>query len=137
MMISDSIENSFGLTDMTVDKERLAAKFSSEFNVGMTGFYDNEVLGCAGIIMPWRHVGIAWALISQKGREHKFFVHRAVKFYLYQYIQRLQLRRVEANVIADLNVARRWARSLGFREESMMIKYGPNGETYMRYVMFP
>lgn len=118
-----------------MDSETILKRFESNGNVGRSGYCDNELLVCAGIMMPWQGYGISWALLSPNASKHPHFVHKAVLEGLHYFINRFKLRRVEANVNIQEEKARRWATHLGFREESVMPAYGPNGETFIRYVI--
>jgi len=123
------------LGSIGMDFEKLAANFANNGNYGRSGFCNNELLVCAGIMSPWPHTGVAWALLSSKAKHHVHFVHKAVKEGLWYFIHRFKLNRVEANVCDDLTKAKHWVERLGFEEESTMPKYGPHGETFKRYVI--
>lgn len=133
-MIKDEIQAAFGFH---MDSDRIAHNFANNGNVGRSGFCDNKLLVCAGLLVPWHGLGIAWALLSVDAAQHRYFVHKAVVEGLQYFIYRLKLKRIEANVNELLPQAKSWVRHLGFVEESVMPLYGPSGETFIKYVMFP
>ena len=103
-----------------------------------TATVDDQVIGCAGVSLctyaPW---GTAWALLGPLGREYGRGVSRAVAAGLRGIIRDYGLVRVEAEVLADHALGRRWVDWLGFTEEGRMPLRGPNGATMIRYVLFP
>lgn len=105
---------------------------------GYTGRLDDGTLcACAGIVVPWPGLGMAWAVVSPVGTRHPVGVHRAVLWGLHYLARDMGLRRVETTVRADFPRGRRWAQALGFQEESLMPKYGADGSDHLRYVYFP
>jgi hypothetical protein len=44
---------------------------------------------------------------------------------------------VQAGVVAEHGAGRRFVEHLGFTEEGLMPKFGPRGETFAKYVLFP
>ena len=121
--------------DVGLNVPRLARAFANATCVGHSGFYDNALIACGGIMMPWPGYGVAWALLAPAARDHAVFVHRhfykAIKFYLND----LKLRRLEANVCESTPKAIAWIERLGFIEESTMPGYGPQGETFRKFVI--
>jgi hypothetical protein len=115
-------------------EEATVKRFESNNNVGRSGYCNDELLVCAGIMMPWSGYGISWAMLSPNAKRHYHFVHRAVLEGLNYFIAAHRLRRVEANVDARSDDAKHWATHLGFVFESWMPSYGPNGETFIKYV---
>jgi hypothetical protein len=99
----------------------------------------NELVGCAGILIPWQGRGICWAMLDkglpQGPMKDRIGVHRLVRRGLEQIIAEEGLTRVEANVQDDFPLAQAWVLSLGFQPESRMPKY--RGEqTFTHYVRF-
>ncbi len=135
LMLMDDINSTFGMRDVQIDFEKIAANFANNGNYGRSGFCDGELLVSAGIMCPWPGLGVAWAIISGNGRKHNYFVHKAVLEGLQYFSDRLKLRRIEANVCDDIEIAKLWVLHLGFCEESVMPKYGPRGETFRKYVI--
>jgi RimJ/RimL family protein N-acetyltransferase len=102
-----------------------------------SGFVDGQLAGCAGLVVYWTGVAEAWAVIGNVGREHGLFVTRGVKRGLLDLIRMHGLHRVQAKVMAEFEVGKRWIMWLGFHEEAVLTAYGPKRETLIQYVMFP
>lgn len=135
IMLKDDLEAHFGFNGLQLDAERIARNFANNGNVGRSGFCNDQLLVTAGIMMPWSGCGVAWALLSGDAKHHVHFVHRAVLEGLHYFIDRFQLRRVEANVDLNVEPAVRWVLKLGFKAESIMPNYGPKGEVFAKYVI--
>ncbi len=133
VMLAEDPKSIFNGLDL--DFKRIAANFANNGSYGRSGFCNSELLVSAGVMTPWPHYGVAWAILASNAANHPFFVHRAVAEGLWYFIHRLKLQRLEANVCDDLPQAKRWATHLGFYEESIMPKYGPRGETFRKYVI--
>jgi hypothetical protein len=102
-----------------------------------SGFVDDQLAICAGVIIPWQGLGEAWAAFTPVGRQHPLFCHRSVTRILKDIIRYHRLRRLQADVVLEFSDARRWAESIGFHRESLKPLAGPHGETLIGYVMFP
>lgn len=134
IMLVEDPKSTYSMHGINSDPLAVAQLFKKHF--GRSGFCNNELLVCAGVMLPWPGYGVAWALLSSNARKHPWFVHRAVKEGLQYFIKRLGLRRVEANVNEGLPHALKWVLKLGFEEESVMPKYGPRGETFRKFVIY-
>lgn len=102
-----------------------------------TGLIDGKVAACAGVATFWPGMGEAWAVVTELGRQHRREVHRAVKTIFGSIVRDGGYHRIQADVVANFAVGRRWAEHLGFEFESFMRKYGPRGEDYVRYRILP
>lgn len=99
---------------------------------------DGQVAACAGVILfPYPGVGHAWAVIGSAGRRHGLVLTRRVVQGLTRIIGDHRLWRVEAEVVADFALGRRWLEWMGFEEEGLMRRRGPNGLDMRRYALFP
>lgn len=99
-----------------------------------SGFLDDRLIGCAGIATIWRGSGEAWAVLTPSMPK---IAHRVIGVRFNAILQTGLYRRVQANVLQGFALAVRWVERLGFIEESHMPLFGPHGETYIRYVIFP
>jgi hypothetical protein len=102
-----------------------------------SGLLDGELIGSAGVIIPWPGFGVTWAIITDLGRRHPVMIHRTVSRHLRMIIETQRLERVEATVLAGAPSHLRWVEALGFACEATMPAWGPQGETAYRYVLFP
>ena len=116
-----------------------ASKIAMAYREGpaYSGLLDGALLGSAGVLIPWRGLGVAWAVISPLGRQHPVMVHRTVVRALRRIIDEHGLRRVEATVLADTALHARWVEAMGFEREAIMPAWGPEGETAYKYVLYP
>lgn len=100
------------------------------------GFVDGELAAVAGVVLglvPWGGVGEAWAVLTDLGRAHPLFVHRRVVRALKAIIREHNLHRVQATVLEPFTVGATWCEALGMVQEGRMPRYGPEGETMLRY----
>lgn len=93
-------------------------------------------LGCAGLSLMSPGRAVAWALLSPALRTDR----PARRWFKQQVRQRIPIlmgehgvRRLEADVTAG---GLTFVRSLGFAVESVMPLWGPNGETFFKFVRF-
>jgi hypothetical protein len=94
----------------------------------VTAFDGDTILLCGGVIPQFKN-GICWALLSSDAAKHMSALHYATKRFLT--IQNWQ--RLEATVEEGFASGCRWVELLGFKFEGRMPKYGPLGETHLRY----
>ena len=114
-----------------VNEEEVARSYSAR-GVAFTGVVDGEILACAGVVILWPGMGEAWALVTPRIKDHKFFFHRTTLQYLDLIAQENHLDRIQANVQKDFGAGHRWAMSLGFRPEGDMLMFF-GGMTFTRY----
>jgi len=93
-----------------VDKERRGPAF--------TAFCDDRIIGCAGVILTWPGMGIAWAVFSHDIELYPIWVTRMVRHALHDIIRAFKLHRIELVVLADSKRNGAWARALGFNREN-------------------
>lgn len=103
--------------------------------LAFTGVLDGRVLGCAGILPQTQWRAIAWALLGGDIPPRCWpAIHRLVL----RVIDEAHLRgyqRIEATIDPDFDAAIRWARMLGFRDETPggMGGWGPDGKAHHLY----
>jgi len=133
VMLAETIEAARGRM-LDGDKARMARSFDTE-GLARSGFCDNALIVTAGVFTPWTGYGITWALVVPNAQRHARFIHTVVKQGLSEFIFRLKLRRLEANVDESQAQAIKWVEKLGFEEESTMPKFGPQGQTFRKFVI--
>lgn len=101
------------------DRTRIACTEGESF----AAVLDNKAIACGGVVIRWRGVGEAWAVISESMRKHPFTLHKAAVRVLDESIMKHRLHRIQATVTADFGLGCKWLRSLGFEEEGIMKKY--------------
>tara|TARA_R100001377_G_scaffold10829_2_gene5432 strand:+ start:1318 stop:1758 length:441 start_codon:yes stop_codon:yes gene_type:complete len=97
-----------------------------------TAIDNGYLIACAGIIPLWSGVGEAWFLGSERLHEYTKPIIRAVKKDFKRMIEEHNLIRVQAAVRKDWDEAQRFAKFLGFKDEGLMEKFGPDGSDYYR-----
>jgi hypothetical protein len=95
----------------------------------VTVFDGDRIVICGGIAKVTESNGVCWALLSADAGKHMTWLHYAVK----RFITLNPWRRLEATVEENFEDGCRWVKLLGFEFEGRMAKYGPNGETHLRY----
>lgn len=95
-----------------------------------TGFVDERVAICVGMIEIWEGRAELWALIAHDiGAKSMHSLHYTAKAWLAQ----CKYRRVEAHCDAEFGQAHRWLRLLGFEYEGPLAKYTPDGRDCLRF----
>jgi hypothetical protein len=98
---------------------------------------DDQIVGCAGVIIPKEGFGEAWMVLSSLFYKYKKECFKAVQNKLDQIIRKWKLRRVQALVMTDFPEAEHWLRHLGLKNETPegMKRFGPSGEDMYLYAM--
>ena len=114
------------------DAGRKALVENKEMN-GYSLFDQDEVIGIGGIHNIWSHVGEAWLLLGEYAMAKPTSVARHTA-YMFDYLQEeFEYKRIQASIAVTDKKARRFAEWLGFQNEGVMKKYGPDGTDYYRY----
>jgi hypothetical protein len=95
----------------------------------LTVFDGETVIVCGGIIPKFKGHGECWAILSAEAGRHMRWLHYAAK----RFISIEPWSRLEATVEEGFENGCRWVELLGFKFEGRSPKYGPNGETHLRY----
>lgn len=106
------------------------ARALEEAGNGYTAVVDGRAIACAGLVEQWEGRALAWALIAEDAGPHFVRVTRAVR----RALDMAHWRRVEAQVDVTFTAGIRWAEMLGFRAESVMQKFTPEGHDAFMYV---
>ena len=91
-----------------------------------------EVKACIGMLHVWEGRAIVWALIGDVSNWLKF--HRTTKQLLEDYAERLDIIRLELTTEVGFVESERWAQMLGFRFESEMTNFAPDGKSHKMWV---
>lgn len=112
------------------------AEFYARKGPAFTGWYGDKPIACAGIVTFWKGVGEGWALTSPLVAKFPCAFHRGIRKKLDELTTEFCLRRIQVAIPRSHHVSRRWIVKLGFRKESAMPLYGPEGTeaAYVRYV---
>jgi len=94
---------------------------------------DKNIIGSGGFVPIWEGVYEAWLIGSDRLENHVFAVVKTCKAKINTLICEKKATRIQAAVSAQWVEANRFARFLGFQNEGLMRKYGPDKEDYNRY----
>jgi len=108
------------------------AKLLEKSNFSVTVLINDDPVMCSGIIDLWEGCGEGWFIAAKELLDYPVTLSRATKEVLHEEIVKTNYRRVQVNVRADWEVAIRFSKFLGFKEEGLMQKFGPEGADYLR-----
>ena len=132
LTLQPRVEEVFKHVDKDLDKHLKDAQKGCCF----TGFSENKIIGCAGIMPLWNGVGHAWVVMGSDYKNNRIWLHRHIKNMFIKIAIGKEFKRVQANVQAGFKEGVRWIEALGFHRESKLEKYGPAGEDHYMYVRF-
>lgn len=98
-----------------------------------TWMCNNEVAAVGGGIRMWDGVATYWMLTSPLVDQHKLSFHRACKEGLNFLTETFEIHRLEASIAEHHYKSQRWAEALGFKNEGLMMAYGPDRSNHYRY----
>lgn len=102
-----------------------------------TLLYNDVPLVCGGILLYWNGVGEIWLHGSVDVIRHPAAVFRLALRLVKKWKQQFHLHRIQITVDEGFPASARFAEALKFTFESRMERYGPNRETFLRYVLLP
>jgi RimJ/RimL family protein N-acetyltransferase len=94
---------------------------------------DDQVVGCAGVVLLEWGRGEAWTLLSSLFYRYKLTAIRFIKKYLQRIAEDEELKRVQAQVRCDFEAGKRFIEFLGFEREGVLRRFGPNSEDIVMY----
>jgi hypothetical protein len=125
---------------MDIRGEELNSEFNSRALMAVsTGpcvtLMENRIpIAAFGLMIVCRGTAEVWVLaskdISSKGKT----LTKVSRWALAEGCKRYGIYRVQASIDINHVVRRRWAEFMGFHAESTMPRFGPDGETFIRYV---
>jgi RimJ/RimL family protein N-acetyltransferase len=97
--------------------------------------YGDEIIGCAGVAIPWPGFGIVWLQMSPVAAlKFKVWMTRTCKRVIEDIERSMNFYRLEAIVVEDNIMNQRWIKALGFKQENgHATHYLPNGTNMIRY----
>jgi len=111
-------------------KEAIA---SHENTDGFTICEDGRVIACGGVHIMWNGVGEGWLVMSTKAYEMPITVARCTVKLFKTIMENNDLWRIQASVHSGDNQSLRYAEWMGFENEGIMKKFGPDGSDYYRF----
>ena len=100
---------------------------------GYTLFEEDVVLGIGGVHNIWNGVGEAWLLLGKEAFARPKTVARHTVNMFDHMQEEYNYQRIQASIAVTDAKAKRFAEWLGFQNEGIMRKYGPDGSDYFRY----
>lgn len=95
---------------------------------------DNGHLVVSGGIFPvWDGMGEAWLIPSDEIPKYKIRMIRILRDHISSITEEDGLRRLQATVRDDFEVAKRFIEFMGFKREGLMKNYGPDGTDHIMY----
>lgn len=91
------------------------------------------VVACAGVSLFWEGVGQLWMRVSDLSEQYPHALAKRAKTFVGMAESSLNLRRLQAVVLAENEVARRFICWLGFQAEGLLRNYGPEGADYIMF----
>ena len=119
-----------------VDKEMDRLIKDNHKGCSFTGFAEDKIIGCAGILPIWDGLGHAWVVMGKDYKKHRIWIHKQVRDMFLKIAVGMKFRRVQANVQCDFYDAVRWIEALGFTPESILRQYGPDAKDHYMYTRF-
>jgi hypothetical protein len=95
----------------------------------------DDVVCCAGLMRLWRGRAHAWLLPSVTMPSYSKTIVLALVDHLRALIHEQQFVRIECHVMKEHQMGRRLVEWLGFKQEAIMERYGPNDEDYVQYAL--
>jgi hypothetical protein len=105
--------------------------------VAYTLMDDQTPIVCGGLWLFWPGMGELWFHGSDESTRHAVPVFRHTKRLVTSWIKEYAIFRLQLTIDASFIASYRFAEALGFTLESRMPRYGPNQETFLRYVLLP
>ena len=101
-----------------------------------TAVFDGVIIAVGGITIFHEGVGEAWIIMVKQSKKIDMFglkACRAIGKHLDDMIERLEMRRTEANVRANFTAAIRFTEALGFKFDCERKNFFPGGISAMLY----
>lgn len=118
--------------DATLD-QRIDFDIRSGDSFCHTLVYANEPIAIIGGFLMWPGVMQVWTVLGEGIKKCPIAFHKKVKEMIELYAVGLKLWRMQMDVNADYKEGMNWALALGFEFESLMHKYGPNGDDHILF----
>ena len=107
--------------------------FLKEIGMSFTGIVNNKPIAAGGVFPLWDGVAEGWVLATKEINNYLITFARFMKQRTDMMIANNKSKRLQTSVKADCDIAIRFAKWLGLKEEGLMKGYGPDGSDYYRY----
>jgi hypothetical protein len=114
-------------------EHRKYAYYLKEIGMSFTGMLNNKPIAAGGVFPLWDGVAEGWVLATKEINNYPITFARVMKQRTDMMIANNLIKRLQTSVKADCDIAIRFAKWLGLKEEGLMKGYGPDGSDYYRY----
>jgi len=114
-------------------EHRKYAYFLKEVGMSFTGFVNNKPIAAGGVFHLWDGVAEGWVLATKDIYKYPVFCAKHIKQRTEIILQANKIKRLQTSVKANCDVALRFAKWLGLKEEGLMKNYGPDGSDFIRF----
>ena len=109
------------------------AFFLKEVGMSFTGLVNNKPIAAGGVFHLWDGVAEGWVLATKDIYKYPVFCAKHIKQRTEIILQANKIKRLQTSVKANCDVALRFAKWLGLKEEGLMKNYGPDGSDFIRF----
>ena len=114
-------------------EHRKYAYFLKEVGMSFTGLVNNKPIAAGGVFHLWDGVAEGWVLATKDIYKYPVFCAKHIKQRTEIILQANKIKRLQTSVKANCDVALRFAKWLGLKEEGLMKNYGPDGSDFIRF----
>ncbi len=114
-------------------EHRKYAYFLKEIGMSFTGLVNNKPIAAGGVFHLWDGVAEGWVLATKEIYKYPIFCAKHIKRRTEIIIKANNIKRLQTSVKADCDVAVRFAKWMGLKEEGLMKSYGPDGSDFIRF----
>ena len=114
-------------------ENRKYAYFLKEVGMSFTGLVNNKPIAAGGVFHLWDGVAEGWVLATKDIYKYPVFCAKHIKQRTEIILQANKIKRLQTSVKANCDVALRFAKWLGLKEEGLMKNYGPDGSDFIRF----
>ena len=101
--------------------------------MSFTGLVNNRPIAAGGVFHLWDGVAEGWVLATKDIYKYPVFCAKHIKQRTEIILQANKIKRLQTSVKANCDVALRFAKWLGLKEEGLMKNYGPDGSDFIRF----
>lgn len=94
---------------------------------------DGDPQGCGGVVTLWPGVGDVWASVTPQLQDHPLLLVRATLGIIARIQKAGNFHRLQMNIPQERSDLCKWAETLGFTSEGLMLQYGADKKHHIRY----
>ena len=114
-------------------EHRKYAYYLKEIGMSFTGMLNNKPIAAGGVFPLWDGVAEGWVLATEEINRYPITFSKVIKLRCDMLLKNNSIKRFQTSVKADCDVAIRFAKFLGLKEEGLMKNYGPDGADFYRF----